>query len=310
MNTFIKVVYSCLLVIGWPCWGADPVRIAYPAAGTIVSAQIGLIFEKTDILKKHGFAATVVSLGTGRELKTALVSGRTDVILTSQSNFVILLGEGFAAKAVNSLGSAGRMAMVVAAKSPLKSLSDLKGKSVATIFGTSLHQPAVEWATEAGGAKVVNINQVGALHAALETGAVDAVLTYDPYLTELEAAGKVRVLKEDRFSLITVAAEKFVSRNPAKIAALNHAFADAVAYMRTHRDQVNGWFSERAKLSVESIHRASSRNENYAMTDNRPAQLALSDEFLKKLQSEGEFLFREKIIKKAPDIRSQVMAIK
>ena len=48
---------------------AAEIRIAYPGTGTIVNAQIGLILEKTDILKKHGFEAQVRAMGTGRDTK-------------------------------------------------------------------------------------------------------------------------------------------------------------------------------------------------------------------------------------------------
>lgn len=306
MNIFITAFFSLFVSTA----SATPVRIGYPAAGTIVSAQIGLIFEKTDILKKNGLEGSVMSIGTGRELKTALVSGRVDVILTSQSNFVVLLGEGFPAKAVNSLGSAGRLALVVAKNSPVKDIGDLRGKKIATIFGTSLHQPAMKWAANAGGAHVVNISQVGALHAALETGAVAAALTYDPFLSELLAADKVRILREDRFDLITVAAEKFATKNPQAVSALASAFRQAVVYLRANRETVNQWFSERAKLSSTAIDQASKMNSNYSAKPEDAVVLDISIELRKKLSAEGEFLFKEKVVKKLPDIESNILAIK
>ncbi len=300
MNIFFLLICSWL---GTASAAATPVRIAYPAAGTIVSAQIGLIFEKTDILKKHGLEARISSLGTGRELKTALVSGQVDIILTSQANFVVLLGEGFPAKAINSLGSAGRLALVVAKASAVQNLSDLKGRKIATIFGTSLHKPAMQWAVEAGGAEVVNISQVGALHAALESGAVAAALTYDPFLTELK--DKVRILKEDRFDLITVAADKSVSAET--IAAVNRAFHDAVLYLRENRDQVDGWFSAQARISPNAVRESSRQNRNYKADLGAPVELAISAELKRSLRAEGEFLFERKIIKKAPDIETHVL---
>ncbi len=300
MKFFFPLICSVLASV--PGWAA-PLRIAYPSAGTIVSAQIGLIFEKTDILKKHGLHARVSSLGTGRELKTALVSGQADLILTSQANFVVLLGEGFAAKAINSLGSAGRLALVVPQSSAVKSLADLKGRKIATIFGTSLHKPAMEWAAEAGGAEVVNINQVGALHAALESGAVAAALTYDPFLTELQ--DKVRILREDRFHLITVAAEREISA--AQIAAVNRAFHEAVVYLRKNRDQVDGWFSEKARISRSAVYESSRQNRNYAAPPEAPVELAISAELERSLKSDGEFLFGRKLLKKRPDIEKYLV---
>lgn len=294
-----------LVSVSWSAM-ATPLRLAYPAASTIVSAQVGLIFEKTDILRKRGFEADVVSIGTGRELKTALVSGQADVILTSQSNFIVLLGEEFPAVAINSLGSAGRLALVAKADSKINGVSDLAGKTVATIFGTSLHQPAIEW-TQKTGAKVINISQVGALHTALETGSVDAVMTYDPFLTELESGNKIKILKDDRFDLITVCSRKFAKENAARMAALNEAFKDAVVYMREHRAEVDAWFSERAKLDRTAVERASRLNVNYTADAKAPVDLKISDKFRDKLVHEAAFLLQEKVIRHNPDISQSIL---
>ena len=149
--------------------GATPLKLAYPAEGTILSAQVGLVLAKTDLLKRHGFEAQVTGMGTGRELKTAMVSGRADVIFTSQTNFVVLLGNGFEAYALGSLGSAGHLALVVPKDSAVRSLADLKGGQIATIYGTSLHQPALEWVREAGLQQDVRVMDLGS-HARDERG--------------------------------------------------------------------------------------------------------------------------------------------
>src|SRR5690606_28259218 len=103
-----------------------PLRLAYPASGTIISAQVGQVLEKTDILKKHGFEATVTAMGTGREMKTAITADQLDVIMTSESNFVVLRGQGFDGVAFSSLGSAGRVGLMTGVNSGINSIADLK----------------------------------------------------------------------------------------------------------------------------------------------------------------------------------------
>lgn len=303
----MKVFFVLLILLGSTSdkASASRLRIGYPAAGTIVSGQIGLIFAKTDILKRNGIEANVVSLGTGRELKTALVSGQLDVILTSQSNFIVLLGEGFPAKAVNSLGSAGRMALVVPKTSPVRDLKDLRGKKIATIFGTSLHKPAVQWALDAGGAEVVNINQVGALHAALESGQVAAAMTYDPFLTEME--DRMRVLRQDSFGLITVGSE--TKMKPELVISLNKAFREAVIYLRSNREIVDGWFSEKARLSRKAIRASSEQNINYRSAPGAEVELKISPDLKTALIADGDFLFAQKLIKRRPMVETNILII-
>jgi len=282
-----------------------PIKIAYPSSGTIVNGQVGQIFEKTDILKKNGLHGSLKSMPTGRELKIALVSGEADVILTSEANLVVLLGEGFDARAIGSLGSAGRMALIVAKDSKFKTLADLKGKTIATIFGTSLHQPAITWAKQAG-AEVTNMNQIGTMMAALMAGKIDAVMTWDPFLDEALTRGQARVIQQEHFDLVTVAQGKFVDSHPDAIEKLNKAFREAVLYMVNNKEQVNGWFGEMSKLSVESIDRSSRENKNYSAKDLNAVDLAISAEYLKRLEGMAEFLFEQKVIRTKPQVAKSI----
>ena len=303
MNIFTNFLISFLIAGGA---AAEPLRIGYPATGTIISAQIGQIFEKTGILKQNGFEASVTAMGTGKELKEAMVSGRLDVMMTSEANFVVLLGEGFDAQAMNTLGSAGRVALIVKDDSEFKRVEDLKGKTIATIFGTSMHKPAVEWAKEAGGS-VININQMGALQAALETGATPAIISIDPFLYDRLQQNKIRILKEDTFTLITLVNGAFAKKNPQAIPRLRKAFVEAVRYMRAHRTEVNGWFSQMAKLEVKSIDKSSQHNKNYSAGPKDPVDLDVTPAFRKRLESLAGFLFQEKLIKSNPDISAHIL---
>jgi len=291
---------------------AGNLSIAYPAEGTIISAQVGLIFEKTDILKKHGFTAKSRAMGTGRELKTALVSGKADVIMTSQTNFVVLLGSGFDGYAINTLGEAGRMALVVKPTSKIQSLTDLKGKRVATIFGTSIHQPLMEWLKEnklEKDVKVVDISSMAAMQAALKTGTIDAVMTWDPYLAQGLGNGTYRMLRDDTFGLITVSSAKFAQDKDA-VARFNAATKEALVYLTTHKDEVNGWFSKMAKLDLRTIDEASHFNKNYGREKIEEVSLALTPEYRARLASEAKFLYDTKTVAKLADVGPHIVDVK
>lgn len=278
--------------------------IAYPSEGTILSAQVGLVFEKTNILKKHGFNATAVALGTGRELKTALVSGRADVIMTSETNFVVLLGNGYDCFAVNSLGSAGRMALVVPPGSKVEDLKDLKGGKVATIFGTSIHQPAEEWVHEAGlhdDIQILDLPSQAAMQAALKTGAVQAIMTWDPFLAQGLNRGHYRIVKERDFDLITIASAKF-HENVDTVQRFNDATREALLYVAQNKTQVNTWFSQMAKLDVKTIDDASKLNANYQAKTLSDVDLKISDKFRERMNREARFLFAQKSLTRLPEL--------
>jgi len=280
-----------------------PLSIAYPAAGAIINTQVGLVLERKDFLKQHGFSGSVAAMGTGKELKVALVSGKADVILTSETNFPVLLGEGFDALAINSLGSAGRIGLLVK-NEKYKNLSDLKGKSIAAIFGTSTHQPAVEWAREAGGAETVNMASIAAMQAALESGNIDAIVSWDPYLTSSLKQKSARVLKESTFELISVASGKYAKENPGAIERVNSMLKDALLFVATHREEVNAQFSAISQLEVPVIHEASMKNSNYA--NATAPDISISPGFVRKLTEMGTFLFDAKIVRQKPEVESRI----
>src|SRR6185369_9170981 len=93
----------CLAAVVMAAEAPTRVRIAYPQAGTNISAQVGLVLENTDVLRKNGFAPELFAMSNGRDMKLALVSDKVDIIMTSEANFVVLLAEGFEAYGIASL---------------------------------------------------------------------------------------------------------------------------------------------------------------------------------------------------------------
>lgn len=300
-NIFINLLLmTSLLPVFCPSYEAFaddapiPLSLAYPAEGTILNAQIGLIFERTDILRSHGFKSTVTAMGTGRELKTALVSAKADVILTTESNFIVLLGSGYPAFAINSLGSAGRMALVVKDSSRIKSIADLKGKKIGTIFGTSIHQPAMQWAMQSE-SRVLDIGSLAAMESALATGTLDATMTWDPFLEAALQSHRERILKSDEFYLIALASKAFKD-HPGAVSKLNEAIKEAVAYYSFHRREVNTWFSERTHLDLLAIDNATKINLNYNIAQAQDVKLGFSDALLQRLKIEGEFFSKKHLL--------------
>lgn len=303
----MQLIVTWILSFNFVCaaeTALTPLKLSYPAEGTILSAQVGLVFEKTDLLKRHGFAAKVNALGTGRELKSALVSGQADVILTSETNFVILLGNGFDCYALHSLGSAGRLALVVPPGSSARELKDLKGGKIATIFGTSVHQPALEWLEDEGlehDITLVDLASQGAMHAALKSGAVNAIVTWDPFLARGLNTSEYRILKQKDFGLITIAAPTF-KKNADAVARFETASREALLYVAQHKDEVNGWFSRLAKLDVKTIDDASRLNTNYLAKSLDDVNLRISPAFRAQLNREARFLFAQKTLTRLPEL--------
>ncbi len=306
----IAVGIALFLSAVLPARAADAptkVRIAYPPSGTIISAQVGLTMERTDIMKKNGFAPELFAMSNGRDMKLALVSDKVDIIMTSEANFVVLLAEGFDAVGVASLGAGGNMGLAVRADSGISSIDQLKGKTLATMLGTSLHRPAMDWTKDASDVKIIGMPNIGAMVPALESGKIDAAILWDPHMTDCVNRGTVKVLRQEPLELIAIASRKFVTSNPGALERFQKAFRESVFYFVTHKDEVNRWYGETAKMDVKLIDRVSRANRNYDKTRLDQIDIRISPAFVDKMSRTGQFLFDNKAITKAPDVAPAVM---
>jgi sulfonate transport system substrate-binding protein len=279
------------------------INVAYPALGTTYNGQIGTILQTTDILKKNGLDAKVTAYGTGREMKVGLVAGKEDVMISSESVWLTVVGQGFDSYAISSLGAEGKMALVVPVDSKVKEVKDLKGKKVATMFGTSPHKPAVQWLKDAGltigkDVQLVNLPDAATLRAALASKEIDAAVLWDPYVTDGVNNKTHRVIVDTDLDLVTVMSKSFVDANPEAITRFNAALKDAALYLTTHKEELATTYSGTTKLSADLIKQVSLLNKNYNATDASGIDISISPTLAEKLQGNETFLFGEKLINK------------
>lgn len=283
------------------------IRIAYPRAGTNISAQVGLVLEKTNILGKNSFAPELFAMSNGRDMKLALVSDKVDIIMTSEANFVVLLAEGFEAYGIASLGEGGNMALTVKSISGIERPEQLRGKTVGTIFGTSLHRPAIDWTENAPGVKIVSMPNIGSLVAALESNKIDAAMLWDPHLTDGVVKGNFKILRQEPLELIAIASKNFVERNPGALVRFQKAFREAVFHFVSNKRQVNQWYSDVSKIDLKLIDAVSRTNRNYGRKRMEQIDIRISSAFINKMKNTGAFLQAHKVTTKNPIIESAVI---
>jgi len=305
----VRNAAAALLLLAASTRAADlKIRVAFPSVGTVIAGNIGTALQKTDILRRRGFDAEITPLPLGRELKEALAAGQIDVIFTSESNFIVLLGQGFACRAISTFGSMGEMALVVKKGSPVKDVAGLKGRKLATIFGTSLHQPAVEWPRDAGldprrDVQLVNMRGMGPMNAAFESGDVDAMVTFDPYLTQGVKSGDYRILRESGLDGIVLMSAAYEKAHPGASRKFNEALREATFYVAAHHDETNAWAGALNGFPPELLAEASKANPNYLAKKPADVDLSISPAYREKLARLSRFFFEEKLIPAQPDVR-------
>ena len=303
----IRSAAILLLLAGNAAAGSDDIRIAFPSVGTVISGNIGAVLQKTGILKKHGYDAVLTPLPLGRELKEALAADQADVIFTSEANFIVLLGQGVPCRAIGTFGSMGEMGLVVKPDSAIRKISDLKGKKIATIFGTSLHEPAVVWPREAGldprhDVELVNMRGMGPLNAAFLDGDVDAIVTFDPYLTQGVKNHDYRVLRKTGLDGIVVMSAAYETAHPGSAKKFNAALREAAYYVATHKEETNAWAGALSGMPPALLAEASKVNANYNAKSISAIDLTISPAYRAKLERLGRFFFEEHLIPVKPEV--------
>jgi NitT/TauT family transport system substrate-binding protein len=142
-------------------------------------------------------------------------------------------------------------AIMTAKDSPIKSVSDLKGKSVAIPAPNTLGDLSVTAALKTAGVdpKADNVKYVSmpipAMPKALATHQVDAIWTAEPFITSMQKTDGAHLLVDTMTGPMKdfpiggwVATEDFVKKNPKTVAAFQRAIAKAQKIAASDRKAV------------------------------------------------------------------------
>ncbi|MCJ2025549.1 ABC transporter substrate-binding protein [Methylobacterium sp. J-067] len=133
-------------------------------------------------------------------LLEALNAGAIDAGGVGDAPFTFASAAGVPVKAIAAYRNRqDGLAILVAKDSPFRSVTDLKGKRIATNRGSIGHQVVLAALEEAGlpfDSVTFNFLPPADAKLALTSGAVDAWATWEPYTSTAELAGLVRVVRD------------------------------------------------------------------------------------------------------------------
>lgn len=233
----------------------------------------------------------------GPPIIAAQTGGSIDVGWMAETPLIFAQAAGSPVKvvAVSQSAKAGgsAYALVVKPNSPIRTSADLKGKSVTFMKGTVLHY-FIANLLEKQGLSLKDIKQVQATGfgtGLLDKDAADAIILTEPFLTELEQAGKIRIIANGAdftpgFNYL-VASDAALA-DPAKAKAIGDLAARAARAQRWQRENVKKAAPALAKqynvgidIAEKIIERSPSK---YTPIDNSiiAAHQAEADLFLKE----------------------------
>jgi sulfonate transport system substrate-binding protein len=153
-------------------------------------------------LAKAGAKPTIrwTSFAAGPPMNESFAAGQQDIGLLGDTPAIIAKSVGINTRIIG-LTSAGpkSLAVIVPAKSPIRSPRDLKGKKVAVVKGSYAHHLLVLVLQKGGlttsDIQFINLSQAD-IATSIQNGNIDAAAVWEPVITKLESSGAARVLAD------------------------------------------------------------------------------------------------------------------
>ncbi|WP_238933458.1 aliphatic sulfonate ABC transporter substrate-binding protein [Brevibacillus choshinensis] len=240
----------------------------------------------------------------------AIASGRLDFGATGGTPVVSAQtgGVDFKAIAVTSDGKRNN-AIVIPKNSPITDIKELKGKKIAVAKGSSAYN-FLYMVLDRAGLKAEDVQiihlQPDEARPALDTGAIDAWSTWEPYVTTalVQTQAKSLVTGEDLHIFapgFLIARTGFTAEHPELTVLFLKTYEEVRQYYVSHLDEVTDEFVKTKKLEREIVSKV--------LQNSSPILSPITPEFAKAHQEQADFLYSVGAIKKKLDT-SQVLESK
>lgn len=236
---------------------ADTVQIGYVdvSGSGILSDTLGVARDQGFIEEEFnaiGVKAELVPMtGAGPAINEALASSNLDIGFLGDVPAIIGKAAGIDTQLISFSGLNNGASLVVTKGAGYTSVTDLKGKKIATQKGAYMHKVLIDILTDNGltikDIEFINLNAQGAAEAFI-SGNVDGVVVGGSTLSNLVEGGYGDVLVDYRehpewnCGSYGIARTKFVDENPDIIYALIKALVKAQQLAKTDTDvMLNQW---------------------------------------------------------------------
>ena len=253
--TLLVAACAVTLAPAPPAWGQEPIkvkiaRLAFPSLTTLMVDVV----KDQGLDRKNGIDLEPHSYGAVSAYYAALATGEVDMTPTGPHVLQKMRNEGVPIKAVLTYARLNALA-VIAADPAVKTIADLKGKSIAADMGSSEYQILALYGRAQGivFGKDVTVVQAGPplARTQLQARRVEAAMTWEPsatltlrdnpqYRTILtgDVAWK-SIAKADGWELVLAVREDFLKRSPDAVPRLLKMFQDGQRFVKTNLDEAD-----------------------------------------------------------------------
>lgn len=241
--------------------GEETIKIGYQTNyGGSGAVLVGI--EK-GYFEEQGLSVELVAFSSGPTAIAALNNGTIDVAYIGQGSHTLVING--MAEVICTQNISDSEAIIVNKNSNITTIEDLKGKTIAALFGTSSEETVNVALASVGltgdDVKMVNYDMSGAV-AALKNGTVDAICVWEEYRYEAVSA-----LGNDAFVLATtsdfydiylpvsswVATEQYITQNTETVQKFVTAIVKSQNYWAYNTEETCEIIAEQLGISLVNL---------------------------------------------------------
>ena len=286
---------------------AQETKVAIGISGWTGFAPLTLALQ-AGLFKKQGLDVSIKKIPQ-KDRHLAIASGDIQCAATTVETWVVWNANGVATTQIFQLDkSYGADGMVV--KPGIKSIKDLKGKTVAADAPGTAPYFGLAWMLAKNGltlkdVNIVNLEPQAAANAMIAGAAnLDAAMTYEPFLSAVRArpeAGKIIATTLDYPMVMDTfgCTPKFLAENPRAAQGLTNAYFDALEMIKAEPKKSFEIMGADVKQSAEAFE----NSQRFLRWQDRAAnQKFFAGEHAAFSKEAAELLLAVGIIKSLPDM--------
>lgn len=270
---------SLALAGACPSFAADKLRIGKPQAKPFEFAPVEIGIE-TGIFAKNGIEAESIGFGGASRMHQAMAAKNLDIAIGSGPEMA-LTAKGSPEIAVAAMyGPPNGLCIVVLPNSPIKTVKDLKGKTI----GISSPSGLTAWAAKElarregwgpAGVKPVSLGSQDGIIGGVLAGNVDAAVTATENAHRFERSGRLRMVTTfgdvipDFLAHVIFASKDLVASNPDAVRRFLKGWFETIAFMRQHKDETVRIAAKVVQIAPEIVAETYDEQIQYFSTDGR-----------------------------------------
>jgi len=305
MRTLLKATALAAFIGFGGAASAQDTKVGIGISGWTGFAPLTLA-NQTGIFKKNGLDVSIKKIPQ-KDRHLAIASGDIQCAATTVETWIVWNANGVATKQIFQLDkSYGADGMAV--RNDIKSIKELKGKTVAASAPGTAPYFTLAWFLKKNGLSVKDVTVVNLEPAvaaqAFVAGQNDAAMTYEPYLSTVRAApdkGKIIATTLDYPMIMDTfgCTPKFLADNPKAAKALADSYFEAVDMIGKEQAKAYEIMGADVKQSAEQF----GNSAKYLRWQDKAAnQKFFAGELQAFSKEAADLLMEVGIIKQIPDI--------